>query len=346
MYRSGRAEAAAAAEASSMQPINALSKRAAAPSARKSGARITKPPRRMAPPPPRDGEGRLAVLQKRGTIDADEIFGEQEQALSEFLRLHPMLSLESTSHRSLQLVADLVDKSSIPTKELEVVPKSHDDGYLRPPNTSLGERPCCLGERCICVWLARWRYGDDTNLAFVGAEFLLPSQSDAFLRDGTLPPTPGKCLVCSRYYHTFIYRSARLDPTFRPSASIPLQAYGNALGVVKGEDFPTHASVASDADGYRQEALLFVDEDWSNTAAARGGMSTFLWRPCVKFCANDYVYVTDAGTELPRMIQRGMGVVPDAEVGQDFRRPALLSMGTELALTSHHAAAAAAASAR
>ena len=100
-------------------------------------------------------------------------------------------------------MGDLIEKAAIPTRELEVVPKSHDDAHLRPPDPSLGERPCCLGERCICVWMARWRYGDDTDLAFVGTEFLLPSQRAAFERDGAsaLPPTPGKCLVCSRYMH-------------------------------------------------------------------------------------------------------------------------------------------------
>ena len=110
---------------------------------------------------------------------------------------------EATSHRTLQLMGDLIDKASIPTRELEVVPKSHDDAHLRPPDLSLGERPCCLGERCICVWMARWRYGDHTDLAFVGTEFLLPSQRAAFEAEGVraLPPTPGKCLVCSRYMH-------------------------------------------------------------------------------------------------------------------------------------------------
>ena len=75
--------------------------------------------------------------------------------------------------------------------------------FRRPPDINMGERACCLGERCICVWMARWRYGDDTDLAFVGTEFLLPSQRAAFERDGAsaLPPTPGKCLVCSRYMH-------------------------------------------------------------------------------------------------------------------------------------------------
>ena len=104
---------------------------------------------------------------------------------------------------------------------------------------------------------------------------------------------------------------ARSDPTFQPSASIPLQAYGNPLGAVRGETLPTHASVACDADGYRQEALLFVDEAWADTAAARGGMGTFLWRPCVKFQSTHYKYVHDPSTKRPRLVQRGVGTDPD-----------------------------------
>jgi len=98
-HKSRRASAAAAADASSIQPINARASRTTATKRgaadKKEGAkpsRITKPPRLAAPPPPRDPNGQLAVLQARGTVDADEVYGEQEKALSEFLRLHPMLS--------------------------------------------------------------------------------------------------------------------------------------------------------------------------------------------------------------------------------------------------------------
>ena len=129
--------------------------------------------------------------------------------------------MAATSHQTLQLVSDLVGETAIPTKELEIVPKSWDDAYLRPPNLAANERACNFGNRCICVWLARWRYGDDTDLAFVGAEFLRPSQREVFDRTGKLPSPPGKCLVCTRYVHTYIYRCARGDPTFCPSAKIP-----------------------------------------------------------------------------------------------------------------------------
>jgi len=282
--------------------------------------KASKPPDAPPGPLPRGANGERSLLQSRAGIDADEAFGSQEYALSSYLKLHPVLSLESTSYQTLQLVANLVAGTSIPTKELEVVPKPHDDAYLRPPNVDIGERPCCLGNRCICVWMARWRYGDDTDMAFVGTEFLLPSQAAEFKRSGKLPHTPGKCLVCSRYVHTYIYRCARADPTFKPSASIPLQAYGNALGVEAGENVPTHASVANDSDGYRQEALLFVDEQWADTAAARGAMASLLWRPCVKFDTAHYTYVKDP-SGLPRLLQRDVGA-EDESPSSHFCQPA------------------------
>jgi len=268
--------------------------------------RSTKPPAIPPGPLPRNADGNLSLLQNRAGVDADENFGSQELALSSYLKHHPVLSLESTSFQTLQLVADLVSTTSIPTKELEIVTKPHDDSFLRSQNMETGERACCLNDRCICVWLARWRYGDKTDMAFIGTEFLLPSQLAEFQRSGALPKNHGKCLVCSRYVHTFIYKCARADPTFKPDAKIPLQAFGNSLGMECGQDVPTHSSVANDSDGYRQEALLFVDETWADTAAARGDMASLLWRPCVKFDSSHYVYVKDHGG-LPRILQRNVG---------------------------------------
>ncbi len=97
-YTSRRASAAAAAEAHSIVPINSKStrkrKEAAEGDADTNRSRGVRTPRR-APPASRllDDRGRLALLQTHGEIDADEAYGEQEKALSEFLRLHPMLSL-------------------------------------------------------------------------------------------------------------------------------------------------------------------------------------------------------------------------------------------------------------
>jgi hypothetical protein len=200
------------------------------------------------------------------------------------------------------------------------VPKTHDDCYLRPPNVDIGERPCCLGDRCMCVWLARWRYGNEPDYAFVGTEFLTPLQAAEFKRSGKLPHTKGKCLVCSRYVTTYIYRCARADPTFKPDAQVPLQAFGNALGFACGNEVPTHASVANDSDGYCQEAMLFVDEQWADTSAARGGMASLMWRPCVKFDSQHYEYTKDA-KGMPRLLQRNVGAEDDAP-SSHFCRPA------------------------
>lgn len=277
--------------------------------------RTSKPPDA---PPLRDDNGHLNLLQSEAGIDADESYGEQERALSSYLKLHPVLSLESTSHKTMQLMANLIKDVAIPTRELEIVPKSHDDLFLAPPNLEVGERPCCLGNRCIAVWLARWRYGDDTDLAFICKEFLLPSQLKKFNEKGTLPSPPGKCLLCTRYVTNYIYRCARADPTFKPDAKLPLQAFGNSLGVECGDNVPTHASAVHDVDGYRSESLLFVDESWAETAAARGSMSSLLWRPVARFCSNHYHYVKDA-SGLPRVLQRNVGAaseVTDTHFGQ------------------------------
>jgi hypothetical protein len=101
-YKSRRADAAAAASASAMTPINKHSNKTSFTNQKRTdrsgnvvpgAARLVKPPHLMAPPPPRDESGQLAVLQKEGTLDVDEVYGEQEKALSDFMRLHPMLSV-------------------------------------------------------------------------------------------------------------------------------------------------------------------------------------------------------------------------------------------------------------
>ncbi len=284
-----------------------------------STGKFSRPPDVRPPPLPRDENGNLAMLQSDASIDADESYGEQERALSSYLKLHPVLSLESTSHQTMQLMADLIKDVSIPTKPLEIVSKSHDDLFLAPPNLEAGERACCLGNRCISVWLARWRYGDATDFAFICKEFLLPSQLETFNAKGTLPSPHGKCILCTRYVTNYIYRCARADPTFKPDAKIPLQAFGNSLGVECGSNVQTHASVVHDVDGYRSEALLFVDEAWADTAAARGEMSSLLWRPVVRFSSSHYNYVKDA-SGLPRILQQNVGAAADS-MTSNFGQP-------------------------
>ena len=134
---------------------------------------------------------------------------------------------------------------------------------------------------------------------------MLPDQNAAFCATGSLPERVGKCLLCSRYYTTYIYRMARLDPSFKPSASIQIQAYGNVVCEGLGSDAVTSSSPVGTKDGYSPSAMLFVDEQWADTHAARGEMSALLWRPCVKYSSSHYKFVLDeSGT--PRVLQVGV----------------------------------------
>jgi len=84
-YTTSRAVAAAAAQAHAIVPINAASTR------KRKGVdgRKTVPTGSRSPPARKDDE----LLSHAGALDSDEMCSEQEKALSEFLRLHPMLSL-------------------------------------------------------------------------------------------------------------------------------------------------------------------------------------------------------------------------------------------------------------
>ena len=140
------------------------------------------------------------LLQSEAAVAPDESYGADERALNDFLTLHPMLSFEATSQKTMQLVAQMFEKSSVRVHEVPIVPKSYDDAYLRPPNTQIGERACICGDACICKLMAKWRHGPESTLGFVGTEFLLPTEREAFLGGQGLPPRRKKCLVCTRYF--------------------------------------------------------------------------------------------------------------------------------------------------
>ena len=150
--------------------------------------------------PTRDTSQPTELLDDRDLADPDEQYNDNERALTHFLRLHPMLSLDATSERMLTTVAKMVDDYAIETKELEVVSRTHDEMFLAPATKSIGERDCVNAHKCIARWLAVFRFGEDTKNAFVCKEFLLPSQRAEWMKTGELPKTPAKCLLCSRYF--------------------------------------------------------------------------------------------------------------------------------------------------
>ena len=208
----------------------------------------------------------------------------------------------------LSIVGSMIDDFAIPTKELEVVSKTHDDLFLRAPRASDGERQCILGEKCVCRWVAIFRHGENTDKAFVCREFLLPSQNEVFLKDGSLPKTQGKCLICTRYFTSYTYHLARSSPSFCPKSSIQLQVFANKLSVQNAADAAmTSTSAIGTSDGYHASKMLFVDEKWVESSSSRSKASTMLWRPSVRFNSADYDFRTDSDG-LPMAVQRNMGV--------------------------------------
>ena len=322
--------AAAAAPAPATAPTEKVEKAEKAPS--------TVPAR---PPSPvhEQATGARALLSSAPSAAHWEEYSADERQLNEFLKLHPMLSLEATSARTLQLVAGMFEKASIRTPELPVVPKSYDDQSMRPPNTRIGERACVCGDSCICAFLAKLRFGPDTEYAFVGTEFLLPAERARFLAGSGLPERRKKCLLCMRYFQHYNYLSARTNPDFRIGGPVQLQAFENAvLDAVEAPpnadadasarathlDLPTHTSPVASSDGYLPSAMLFVDEQWMNTRAAREErLGALMWKPVVKFSSLHYRYRWDPAQEppAPYIVQVGVGADDAAPSGVGFGVP-------------------------
>lgn len=248
-------------------------------------------------------------MDARELPDADENYTENERALSTFLKLHPMLTLDATSEKTLAAAAQMIDDASVQIKELEVVPKSHDDLYLQSANEDLGERPCVNADKCVCFWLACMRFGKGCEQAFVMKEFLLPSQHRVFQQTGAVPTTHGKCLLCCRYFTSYVYTLARNDPVFNPKSVISLQAFGNAIATTDVEkDALTHSSEVETEDGYRLDCMLYADEKFADTETARGAVGALSWRPVVRFRSSDYKFVKDArDASAWRVLQLGLG---------------------------------------
>jgi len=218
-------------------------------------------------------------------------------------------SLDATSERTLSTMAALVDSYTLPTRELEMVSKTHDDMFLRPANEQSGERGCVNGEKCVCRWLAIFRYGEKCKEAFVCREFLLPSQLEEFQTSGKLPKVHGKCLICCRYFTAYTYTLARNQPNFNPKSSICLQAFGNKIVVDNPEESAlSHSNVVGGEEGYNPDCLLYIDEKWVDVASARGDLGTLLWRPVVRFQSSDYEFVQDTNIDGGyRVIQVKLG---------------------------------------
>ena len=73
------------------------------------------------------------------------------------------------------------------------------------------------------------------------------------------------------------------------------------------DELPTHANRVDATDGYRRDAMLFVDEESIEAAPMRSArIGALMWRPFVRFSTSHYRYAVRAGEKC--MEQVGVGV--------------------------------------
>ena len=237
----------------------------------------------------------------------------------------------------------MFERASVQVADVPIIGFSYDASYLRPANTRIGERACACGDKCISLFMARLRHGPDTPLAFVGTEFLLPAERERFLAGNGLPPRRKKCLLCTRYFQHLLYLQCRTDPNFKvSSAPLDVQVFGNVVGAPASNEndppdlaelgramteLPMSASSVHARDGYKPEAMLFVDEEFasSSRASREGATATLMWKPCLRFCSSHYRYVM--GQDGPHIVQVGIGVDDATGTGLGFSSFAQPSAG-------------------
>lgn len=287
----------------------------------------------------------------RAHLDVPPGSSSKEHVLNEFLKLHPMLSEDIFNPTVLEQLDSMLERVPICMRGLPVVDKTYEDAMLRPPHADRGERPCNLGDSCLCVFMAKLRYGPKNPYAFVCTEFLLPEQRRAWLRGSKLPDEPGKCLVCIRYFTTYLYLMARNNAHFkRTTRKFALQPHCSECcqldGVYEVEDddgngrpakrsrsarrehkaaqqhrdssnawhdehmtnqaLPTHANAVGTINGYRRDALLFVDDKIMQTPPMRTeSISSVAFQPFVRFSSTHFQYELKGGER--RLLQVNVG---------------------------------------
>lgn len=85
-------------------------------------------------------------------------------------------------------------------------------------------------------------------------------------------------------------------------------------------DLPMNSSLVTCADGYKPQAMLFVDEEFAQKRAQRESRLCCLsFKPVVRFCSTHYNYVSDDRGEF-RIVQVGIGH-DDHLGGLGFQQP-------------------------
>lgn len=268
-----------------------------------------------------EGPQRGTAPVLRTDLDAVELgehYSTVEQRMTEFALIHPMANLEASNAEALAAMASRARSCvDVVAARLPIVSKSYEDMFLRPAREENGERPCAVGERCMCKAIAKARFGPGSNLGFVGVEFMLPAERERWRSGKGMPDRPGKCLVCIRYLVHYHYLRACSDPGFlKALRDGRIQIYQHAVahttldadGVLRcdGVPMPSHANAANVTDGYSYSALLPVDAAFVDTRSGRDtSLGALQWLPFVRFDARHYQYVTENGEK--RIVQVGVG---------------------------------------
>ncbi len=269
-----------------------------------------------------------------GSQETDAASNEHETLMSLFRGL-PVSSLELFNPEVISHIFKMIERTPYQLPKLEVVGKQHEDAFLRPPDLSIGERPCVAGSCCVCAHLGRQRFPAGHPCIFVCTEFLLPSAHKAWQQGGSLPETHGKCLMCIRWWTHYLYTLGRMDRRFNLSSSLrspptqhgdPSSVHLNHLNVTSAmtteeqnlirrlgsSDLPTHTNLVDARDGYLRMAMLYSEEELANVEAIRdGSTSSLVWRPFVRFDTSHYAFRVDGGK--PRVVQVNIGCHLNAE---------------------------------
>ena len=122
---------------------------------------------------------------------------------------------------------------------------------------------------------------------------------------------------------------ARTNPDFAFPDCMSVQRFTNAVcsDLPMHEDMmnaslevPSFSSKVSCKDGYKPQAMLFVDEEFARMRAQRETrIGSLMFRPVVRFCSSHYKYIRDDKHGV-RIVQVGIGH-DDLLDGLGFRAP-------------------------
>lgn len=108
--------------------------------------------------------------------------------------------------------------------------------------------------------------------------------------------------------------------TVQSFSNVVLDSLEHAQISSVAKNMPSHTSKVTCKDGYKSDAMLFVDENFAQNAPQREtSLSALSFKPVVRFCSSHYRYVSDT-TGKKRIVQVGVGIDEHLD-GLGFREP-------------------------